>query len=237
MMWKNIERKKKRKMAKPIDTFWVVQDPSSPVEKKITGFRSLKKGWHYGEGKRPETHTIDVALKLVEEASLWDLETDAFPGVSGEILIAVYHGDDCLEFIVEPSGRITASLEEDSCEVSTVEDLSIEGALAELNDFADKRREVSWNTSEFSVGNIIMTESERGLLAWHLEIHQAQEYRSSPQPAYSAPGRLSAHTSTSTMKELHPTQQFSGTFQMTFFQKGASSSKPGVTPEMTAIVT
>jgi hypothetical protein len=61
------------------------------TRKKIEGFARLPEGWHYGSGSPATARVIDLALRT--EAMLRNAgypKTDAFPGVSGEIVVTGY---------------------------------------------------------------------------------------------------------------------------------------------------
>jgi hypothetical protein len=58
--------------------------------KEIKSFEHLPKGWCYGSGVPVSVETIDVALDINEKAEDYGLKTEAFAGIDGEILLAVY---------------------------------------------------------------------------------------------------------------------------------------------------
>src|SRR5688572_19040410 len=106
------------------------------TEKKIQSFKKLENGWHYGEGGPLEQAVIDNAILLNKEAiRLGFYETDAFPGVNGEIMFTIYFGNQYLEFIIEPVGNVTFSYEEEDEEVDYQEGLSFSDARMKIKEF------------------------------------------------------------------------------------------------------
>ena len=208
---------------------------ASPIEKKIRGFSRLRKGWNYGEGLSPSQKTVDEALRVANDASLWGFDVDAFPGSDGEILIAVYHGDECLEFLVESDGSVIYVYEKAGKEVSSREDISLGTALQELDKFAEKRKR-KWSISKSSIYNI-MTEKGKGLSAWLLRIHQVQASQLSPQSAYALQAEPFVRTYTTTMKRSHPTPLYSGSSPSRIYPTNAHSSSPLTLPVMIATTT
>jgi hypothetical protein len=99
---------------------------------KISQFANLPFGWHYGFGLPPDTETIHRAL-LVEaalrEASFQ--ETNAFPGLDGEIQVTGYHEALCVELTVEPNSRVTFVAQQAQQEIAH-EDLTYAQALKRI---------------------------------------------------------------------------------------------------------
>ena len=83
--------------------FW--WDTSSHItEKKIQSFKELESGWHYGEGVSIKQSVLDNAILLNQEAiNQAFYETDAFPGLNGEVMVTIYSGEHYLEFTLEAS--------------------------------------------------------------------------------------------------------------------------------------
>lgn len=140
------------------------------VVEKIAGFADLKKGWHFGEGTRPDDITINMAKDFARKglSSLFDV--DAFPGIDGEIMVSIYHGHHYLECVFEKNETVTYTYEIKGQEVAYHEGLSIEEAFEKLDTF---RRKI-WNTSESSISSIMIAGAE-GFRALPLEIHRQGE--------------------------------------------------------------
>lgn len=99
------------------------------TERKIAGFKELDTGWHYGEGVGAEQVAVDHATSLNHEAVRNRLiETDAFPGINGAVMLTIYLSDDDLEFTVEPDGTITFYRERAGEEICYQEGLTVQEA-------------------------------------------------------------------------------------------------------------
>jgi hypothetical protein len=78
------------------------QGANVQTERKIRSFAQLPQGWHYGAGGPIAGEIIHIACQY-----LWHLmmlgfvETDAFPGVDGEVMVTAYRGKHCIELTVE----------------------------------------------------------------------------------------------------------------------------------------
>jgi hypothetical protein len=78
------------------------------TEDKINSFANLRDGWDYGAGGPIPKHTRDLAIawnQVLRSQGLMD--TDAFPGADGEIVVATGIGEHYLELIVEPDDSIS----------------------------------------------------------------------------------------------------------------------------------
>ena len=81
---------------------------SSEIERKISSFAALARGWDYGRGGPISQDVLDCAFE-------WNrffrkrgfLETDAFPGGDGEVVIAAGCGVHDIEIIIEPDEKIS----------------------------------------------------------------------------------------------------------------------------------
>lgn len=97
------------------------------TERKIESFQTKQYGWHYGEGVAFERATIDRAISLHREVLCQgSFRTNAFPGLRGQVLVTVYHGNDYLEFSVEPDGTVAFLHEVDDREIDYREKLAPE---------------------------------------------------------------------------------------------------------------
>lgn len=136
------------------------------TEDKIRGFVMLPDGWHYGEGRAPSKMVIYQALLLCTEArSIGFDESNAFPGIEGEIMITFYLGTTYLELSLENNGTITFVHEEDTKEIKYEEGLSFDEVVSRLEDF-------KWAISAYYTTNTT-TLSEKNLKAMLLKIQAA----------------------------------------------------------------
>jgi hypothetical protein len=82
----------------------------STTEDKISSFANLPRGWDYGAGGPIPERTRRIALAWNEFLQINGmLDTDAFAGGAGEIVIAAGLGDHYLEVIVEPDNSISVA--------------------------------------------------------------------------------------------------------------------------------
>lgn len=128
------------------------------TDQEISDFLKLPRGWHYGEGHAPNEETVDDALRIYNQATLLGLESEAFPGIDGEIQINCYSGNKTLEFTVESTGIVSLTEEEKDIEISSHENLTVE---AVLNIVREEYGETTWNSFDQSIQSIIAsTESD-----------------------------------------------------------------------------
>lgn len=137
---------------------FIDQDDLVPylTEQKILDFKTLGRGWCYGTGELFNDCTIDKAVKLNRE--ILDngfLETNAFPGTNGEIMITLYHNDDYLEFTIENNETITFVHEKKAEELAYEEQLSYEDIKHRISCF----KEQVCRLSELSTRNSMITRS------------------------------------------------------------------------------
>ena len=119
--------------------------------RKIISFRDLEKGWNNGEGGPPTESAVKKAVMIVEQAMMSMLDTGAFPGTDGEIMVTVYHKEHYQEFIIETDDTVTFVHEINDEEVFYEENLSFKKALNKFNEFCEK----IWNTSESYPSNTL----------------------------------------------------------------------------------
>jgi hypothetical protein len=141
----------------------------SPREKHITvtkleSFRRLNTGWHYGEGRDFDSTIINSAIDLHNLAvKLGFFETDAFPGVDGSIMIAIYHKSDYLEFTLTCKNEIIYRRETDNVEVSEEELITFDQVKTILEGLGQD----TWRSSDSYISDIT-TVGDRDLLPQHL---------------------------------------------------------------------
>jgi hypothetical protein len=104
---------------------------------KIQSFAKLHPGWSFGEGIEFEPAILNKALQLAKTAhTLGFQETDAFPGLNGEIMVTVYQRDDYWEFTLSPKETITFVYEKGEETVVYEEGLPFEFAVSMLTNLA-----------------------------------------------------------------------------------------------------
>jgi hypothetical protein len=181
------------------------------TKNKILGFKKLPIGWHYGQGVSPLQSTIDKALQLHQKASDSGFrETDAFPGINGEIQVTLYQNQTYLEFTINDDQSITYVKEEGDQEVEYKENLSINDAISIIQSNKSKLEERECPTFELSVAST-MTNEESGFLVLPLN-HLVTEpvYRCSESNAQNKQVVVFARTSAGTIEKWQEIRQYTG---------------------------
>ena len=152
-------------------------DKTSSMINKVNGFRKLTRGWHYGEGFAPDDNTINNAIDLLKIASSYGLQdSDAFPGIEGDILILLYSNNDILEFSFECSGEIDYIRQKDKTTIDEREHLDIKNAVQVIRNF----RKESWKLSDYSP----LDTSIPGLEGSRVEGSKTQEKKAGKHPGF-----------------------------------------------------
>lgn len=149
-----------------------ISDPST-VAKKIRSFAELEEGWHFGDGVPATEEAIQAGLELLEFSLGRALyKCDAFPGLSGEVILKVYGEKTDLELTARTTNSVDISLE---YEIEYVEesDKDVEFAKRKIEEF----RDALWKSSE-SYTLATMSPSENGIQAKLFNgVLMAAEYR------------------------------------------------------------
>ena len=158
-----------------------LHDVPNATERKILGFKNLKAGWHYGEGVPFQVERLKKAVQLNQEAiRLGFFETDAFPGVSGEVRVTIYHGVYYLEFTIEATDMTTFVYEINDEEVSYEEGLTFDEAKARIRNF---RKDIC-SLSDSSAESITTTENADFKVSPSKTQVVKEEFPSSTNPAF-----------------------------------------------------
>ena len=202
------------------------------VQQKIYSFLLFKPGWHFGEGVAPSHEVAEHALAIVEQASFYGLDTDAFPGIDGEIMVTVYHDNDYLEFTTESDTTVTFVHERKKRQISYKEQLPLNVALDEIRRIGEKL----WNISDLFTKNILIPK-DRSSRAWRLGILPGQAYQSY-QKIVSHPWDITyALTSKNTTEGFRPSRLSTGYSQYEIYPEDVSSGNIQVIPGTNAIGT
>jgi len=189
---------------------------SHKTEDKIWGFRDLKRGWHFGEGKPIDKTGIDEALHLHSEILLHRFtRTDAFPGLNGEIQLTIYSNNDYFEFTREPTGKWTFVHEHLEAEVDVVGELTLTDLQEKIVGSLEER---ICNTSELYHENT-GTPIKSGLQRLPLSRPATMESPSSKSSVFLKSQRLFAITSENTIHTFPVNRQSFGNFQTIFFRQ------------------
>lgn len=118
------------------------------VKEKIEEFRHLSKGWHFNKGIPTHPENTSAALKFLDAAiELGFSWFNAFPGVSGDVLVSIYVNGYCFDADFKRIDNITICGDkykeggiflENLEELFYSEDLTFENTINKLKDFADK---------------------------------------------------------------------------------------------------
>jgi hypothetical protein len=126
---------------------------SDKTYQKILSFGALTDGWHYGEGKQIGNETIAAAASLLSRALSKNLfaESDAFPGLNGEVRVSIYEDNDSHEFTIEQNLEVTYLHESNGSQVG-------EPILLDINRASLKAAEITpdltWPSYAFYRQNI-----------------------------------------------------------------------------------
>ncbi len=201
---------------------------------KITSFKQLQAGWHFGSGVPPTEEAIAKALVLNAEAEkVGFIKTNAFAGIDGEIRVTAYHGPIYLELTIEPDGLITYVYELDNQEIAYEENLSFEGALAKLHAFWG----ALWVSSGLSTETTTtQTNSDSKVLLSGRPV-TAAAYPSLTKSVFYKPARVFASISRDSTKMYREPLLSFGTYSPKSFLSSAGSSSRPVKLETLAIIT
>lgn len=202
--------------------------------RKVREFANLSEGWHFGEGVPPSRENLSTAHGLLVNAEeLGFDEADAFPGIDGEIQIAIYRGDDDLEFTIETHGTITFVHDENGKELRYERGLSLDDAIQTLVRVSDR----IWPSLDLFTANTT-TRLAGDFVVW-LSRTQAtgQAYQSSKAAVLNVPAGRSVNISPDFTRRWPESQSSIGQYLMTRFQLGVLSSKRTVNLATNAITT
>ena len=119
------------------------------TKRKIEGFKGLQAGWCYGDGVKFNTPVIERTLDFnYLVASQGFTETDAFPGIGGDIRLTVYLGEHYLEFTFNPDGSVDYARELGDEEVESSDGLTHNDAEEILSRFKDE----AWDSLDIFTG-------------------------------------------------------------------------------------
>lgn len=146
----------------------MLQKSLSATKEKILKFAHLDVGWHFGEGVAISENSLGLGLAILDKLALIGFtETDAFPGVGGDVQITAYDLSDFYEFNIELDGTFTIVHERNGEELSYDASLSLMAALKRIEEFAFEK-------CDYSDSSILPTSTANveGLQVRLSEIHQ-----------------------------------------------------------------
>jgi hypothetical protein len=121
------------------------------TDEKILDFADVPQGWHFGEGDSISAGAIRDAAKLHEAFLLNGFyETDAFPGLAGEVRVTAYHKNQYFEFTREINGEWSFIYELDGAIEEELDCLT----MAQAQEIIKNASINIWNTSDIFQDNI-----------------------------------------------------------------------------------
>ena len=131
---------------------------------KVLSFRTLPDGWHYGRGTAPKFETEIRALELIASFGEQNAEAiEAFPEVSGGILVSAYHENATVDALTMPDNTVDWDSNEDG---SDFEKLTFGGAIRKI-------RGLNWQTKSSDYCTHVTTVLKRNTSSpWHFETPQ-----------------------------------------------------------------
>jgi hypothetical protein len=195
---------------------------SSKAERDIISFQTFPIGWHYGRGKPPSRGVVDDALEV--KALMLQLgakKIEAFPRVSGEIVVSALNEADTVDVICADTSLYDILIERGDATLVDQKQVSME-KLKEMVRFLEWRVVAS---SGYSTRN---TSLGKGVdLTVPLYRNPPMVFPSLTRPARRAAADVSARTyQNSTKNELRDLPHFSSGFKRTSFQEASSRKTP-----------
>lgn len=202
------------------------------AQRKIHNFLRFKSGWHFGEGVAPSYEVAEQASAIVEQASFYGVDTDAFPGIDGEIMVTVYRDNNYLEFTSETDGTVTFVHERRRRQISYKEGLQLNQALDEVRRIGGQ----TWNILG-SFTKIISTARDRSSRVWPLGILPDQAYLSYQKIVSPPLATTYVLTSKSTTEEFRPSQLSTGYSHYEIYPEDVNSGNIRMIPGTNAMGT
>ena len=158
---------------------------------RILSFLELRDGWHYGEGRGATRPAVDLAIRIKDLLTSFDLEEiEAFPDVNGGILVSGYCDDDIFEIFCGADGNL-------EIEHRIEQDGVFESADVQFDDLAEYLRRKLWESmrlSDFFIPSITAIRSD-DLRVWYSSAQLPLErYQSSTPSAPEKKAEPSANT-------------------------------------------
>ncbi len=206
---------------------------SNETHGKIEGFKTLSAGWHFGTGVVPQESVIQRASfinsVLLDEGFS---ETDAFPGIEGEIQVTGYRGDMYIEVTIQKDDSATFVLEDADRLQVYEEKLSIADVVTRIKFWGTK-----WVSSGSSIQNTT-TPVRNVSKAWHSGLPaMGAGFPSFAMSVSKGPEIQYVRTSGSSTPKKVGQRRFFGTSPQIHFQNIARSPKSGVLQGMNATTT
>ena len=120
-----------------------------PIVQRIKSFKSLPHGWHYGDGRSADQLAVESALHAYRAFRKFGIDRiEAFPNVSGEVLVAGYFEEETLEFLCGLNGGVNVLHEQD-------DEIVYDENYPSVDDATEFLRTLPWNligkSSDYSI--------------------------------------------------------------------------------------
>lgn len=122
------------------------------TERKIKQFANYHDGWSFGRGLKFTNKVIEKSIEVFKMFHSYGfIETNAFPGENGEIMITAYKNNYCCEVVAYQDGSYDFIIEKDDEEVKCVDKANADLIKQNIKEFRDQ---FVWNSSESSTQSI-----------------------------------------------------------------------------------
>src|SRR6266436_7940577 len=108
-------------------------DVEDSTMRKLQAFAELPNGWYFGEGRGSEWMALFNARAFTRNAQLRGWQTEAFPGVSGEIMVSVETSDQYYEVVAEVDGTMSFVEESGGKEISRLDKVTLADVIQKLS--------------------------------------------------------------------------------------------------------
>jgi len=185
-----------------------------PTELKIIQFRELEDRWHYGQGVRFTDEVINTSLRLHRSLVMAGYsDTDAFPGVNGEVQVSVYDLPRSCEITIKKDGQWLIVFEDDGKEGWESSGPDAPGSIPIIIGMIN----ATWSTF-ISYLESTGTESLRDSPVLHLNLPMMEGFPLLTFSVSQLPEGRSVSISESIIPVLPENRLSSGGFQTTFYQ-------------------
>lgn len=185
---------------------------------KIKSFEKLQPGWSFGEGSQFEKDILTKGIKLIKIAGSFGFkETDAFPGLNGEVMVTLYLEENYWEFTIQPDRNVTFVQEKNDETIIYEEGLSFKTAISKLKEIGILVLKEKWNLSELLMQDITIQESE-DLQVWSSKIQLVGGYRFSARNVPEIKETVYANISENFIQPSAANHRFSGNLKKARYQ-------------------
>ena len=122
------------------------------TRRKLEEFTRLPQGWNFGEGVPASRKLVALANGVLDRAQDLGFQiADAFPGISGEVQVNLYHGEHYFEFVLDAPEQVTFVYEQADKEKVYLEGVSLFETLTELERIAPVVCDFSEYSTDYNI--------------------------------------------------------------------------------------